>query len=188
MLQFLISTVEDSGDKLVFEDIYYKYKDATMRRALRLLNGNHYDTEEALQMAWIQIFRNIDKIRTRNEKAISTYIMKTVEYKSINVAKKNKAWQETKEELMISKTECISDDALYLLCAKESEEKIKEVIVGMEDKHKDVLIFFYLHGLKVGTIAEHMGISQNAVRKRIYRAKNALAEKLEQEGIGNRRD
>ncbi len=188
MLQFLLLNIEDPQDKLDFEELYYKYRDATMRRALRLLNGNHSDAEEAFQIAWVQISRNLDKIHTRNEKGISTYIMKTVEYKAINVANKNEKWQKQKENLILSKAECVSDDTFSVLCSKESTKKLKEIISGMQPKLKDVLIFVYLYKLKVGTIAEHLGISENAVWKRLYRAKNTLAEKLKQEEIDHDRD
>lgn len=112
MLQFLISTLEDSNDELVFEEIYYKYKDATMRRALWLLNNNHFDAEEAFQLTWMQISRRIGKIKTRNERAISTYIMKTLEFKVIDVTKSNTKWQKITDRLTMCKNEYISDDIL----------------------------------------------------------------------------
>lgn len=183
MLQFLISTLEDSNDELVFEEIYYKYKDATMRRALWLLNNNHFDAEEAFQLTWLQISRSIGKIKTRNERAISTYIMKTLEFKVIDVAKSNNKWREGNDRLTIGKNEYISDDILYLICAKEKQERIIKVLNSMEEKHRDVMILFYLHGLTVRVIAEHMGLNENTVWKRLYRGKYIFVKKLKQEGI-----
>ena len=55
MLFILLSTMEDHKDRLDFEEIYIKYKSASMRRALRMLNGNQFDAEDAFQKAWIRI-------------------------------------------------------------------------------------------------------------------------------------
>ena len=55
-----LALIENEDDKLDFEEIYYKYKDATFRRALWALNNNHYDAEEAFQIAWGKIAKNID--------------------------------------------------------------------------------------------------------------------------------
>lgn len=185
VLQLLLMNIEDPQDKLDFEEIYRKYKDATFQRALKLLNYNYEDAEDAFQNAWEQISRNLDNIRAREEKAISTYIMITVEYKAIDIARDNCNWRRNAKCLIVDKSEYISDDVIYTICAKDNQKKVRDIINGMNKKYKDVFILKYLHKLKVKDIANTLGITTNTVRKRIEKAKIILAENFKPEDLTN---
>lgn len=185
MLFVLLSMLENAEDELIFDDIYERYREATFRRALNLLNHNYHDAEDAFQMAWIKIAKNMKKIKTRNEHAIATYIMKTVEFKAINVANSNVEWMEGIEKLAANPEDRVSDDLLFTVCSKDKCKAIEEILHGMEDKYRDIMIFFYLYDLSARSIAEHMGINEKTVRTRLYRGKEILLEELKERGIHN---
>lgn len=185
MLQILLLTIDKKEDRLIFEEIYHKYKDASMRRALKLLKDHPFDAEDAFQIAWIQIAQNIDKIKCRDDAAIATYIMKTIEFKAIDIANENHKYQDYIESSGINPKEYISDDLMYLVCSRERHEVIVDVLNHMNDKYKDIMILTYLHGFDAKSIAKQLGIKEKTVWTRIYRGKSILVEELKKRGIRN---
>ena len=185
MLLILLSTIENNQDKLIFDDIYKKYKDATMRRALKMLNNHHFDAEDAFQKAWIQISQNLHKIKSRDDAAISTYIMKTIEYKAIDVANSNIKFHEYIDPCDLNPEEYVSDDLVYLVCSKERHETIVEILNNMDDKYKDIMILTYLHEFDAKSIAKQLNIKEKTVWTRLYRGKAILIEEFKKRGIHN---
>lgn len=185
MLQILLSTIENYEDQLSFEKIYTKYKSASMRRALRLLNGNQFDAEDAFQKAWIQISQNLHKLKSHDEAAISTYIMKTIEFKVIDVANENNEYQKYLEPAEVNPKEYISDDLMYLVCSNERHEAIVNVFENMDDKYRDIMMLTYLYGFDAKSIAKQLNIREKTVWTRLYRGKAILIEALEKKGITN---
>ena len=185
MLFILLSTIEDHKDRLDFEEIYIKYKSASMRRALRMLNGNQFDAEDAFQKAWIQISQNLHKLKNCDETAISTYIMKTIEFKALDVMNENQEYRKYLQSTEVNSKEYISDDLIYLVCCHESIENIVSVLEDMDDKYRDIMILTYLHGFDAKSIAKQLNIKEKTVWTRLYRGKAILIEELKKRGIPN---
>lgn len=183
MLPILLLTIEDQEDKLIFENLYDKYKDATMRRALKLLNDHQFDAEDAFQRAWSQISMNIDKIKCREEAAIATYIMKTIEFKAIDIANKNKKYRKCFDSTNRTPQEVVSDELVYLVCGRVQCETIVKVLQAMDDKYKDIMMLTYLYGFDVKTIAEQLNMKEKTVWTRLYRGKALLIEELKKRGV-----
>lgn len=185
MLSIFLMLIDDENDKLSFEELYDKYKSAVMKRALRLLNDNHFDADEAFQLTWIRVSQNIDKLRSKNEHVIATYILETLKYKAINVALDNKKWKAGTERMVTDEIENISDDLLFEICAKEKQESINRIFQNLDETYRDVLIFYFLDGFSVKEIASHMEIKEKTVWTKLYRGKQVLVEELRKVGITN---
>lgn len=184
MLYLFLSMIEDPIDKLIFEDIYKKYENASMRRAQKML-ARKEDAEDAFQMAWFQISQNLDKIQCRDDAAIATYIMKTIEYKVIDVVNQNKGYQENIEPAEYRPKEYVAEDIMYMVCKNERYEMIVRAIDQMDDRYKDIMIFTYLHGFDVPNIAKQLNINEKTVWTRLYRGRKLLIEELKKRGITN---
>jgi RNA polymerase sigma factor (sigma-70 family) len=177
--------IENEDKKLDFEEIYYKYKDATFRRALKELNNNHYDAEEAFQIAWCKIARNIDGIETRNEQAISTYIMTKVEYSAKDVANKNNKWNRMSAELELDPEEYVSDDLVFNLCATERYNNIVKVIESMDKTYRDIMLMAFVYEMPIKKIAHNLNLKEKTVWTRFYRGKHILMELLKEKGFAD---
>lgn len=185
MLLFLLSTIENQEDKLIFEEIYRKYQAASMRRALKMLNDNRFDAEDAFQKAWIQIAQHLSELKTRDDAAIATYIMKTIEYKSIDVANENKSYRAELEPEEMNPDEYVSDDMMHTICSRERYAEIVETLRNMDNKYRDILIFHYLQGFDIKSIAEQLNLNEKTVWTRLYRGKAILVNALKEKGFGN---
>lgn len=185
MLFAFLALIPNEDKELDFEEIYYKYKDATFRRALRLLNNNHYDAEEAFQIAWCKIARNINGIETRNEQELSTYIMTTVEYSATDVANKNKKWNKMSKELELDPEEYVSDDLVFNLCATERYQSIVRVIENMDKMYRDIMLMVFVHEMPIKRIAYQLDLKEKTVWTRFYRGKYILMELLKEKGFAD---
>ena len=183
MLYFLLLTIDDQNDKLIFQEIYKKYEKATMRRALKLLNQNQYDAEDAFQTAWLQIAQNLNNLQCHDDAAVSAYIMKTVEFKAIDVANKNQEYRGMIELDELNPKEYISDDLMYIVCNRERCENIVKILNQMDDKYKDIMMMAYLHGFDVKSIAEQLNLNEKTIWTRLYRGKSILVAELNKKGI-----
>ena len=56
-----------------------------------------------------------------------------------------------------------------------------ELIMSLPSKHKIVLTLYYIEGYRCREIAEIIGISEEAVRKRLQKGRELLRKKLEEE-------
>ena len=185
MLLILLSTIQNYEDQLSFEEIYTKYKSASMRRALKMLNGKQFDAEDAFQKAWIQISQNLHKLKSHDEAAISTYIMKTIEFKVIDVVNENNEYRKYLEPAEVNPKEYISDDLMYLVCSNERHETIVNALKNMDDKYRDIMMLTYLQGFDAKSIAKQLNIKEKTVWTRLYRGKAILIEELKKRGITN---
>ena len=185
MLSLFLMLLDDENDKMTFEKLYNDYRDAGLRRALRLLNNNQFDAEDALQRAWVTVYRNFDKLKSKNEHVIATYLFKTIKYKAIDIAYDNKKWGIETEKMISEGFENVSDDLLFEICAKEKQETINKVFCGLDEPYRDVLIFHFLDGLSVKETALQMGMNEKTVWTKLYRGKSILIEKLKKAGVSN---
>ena len=185
MLFVFLALIENENDKLEFETIYYKYKDASFRRALRHLNNNHYDAEEAFQEAWRKIAKNIGSLRTTNEQAVSTYIMTTIEYSAKDIANKNRKWNGISAELELDPEEYVSDDLVFELCAAERYNNIVQVIENMDKTYRDILLMAFVYEMPIKKIASNLSLNEKTVWTRFYRGKHILMELLKEKGFAD---
>ena len=183
MLCICLSFVDDRNDKLKFEDLYHRYKDATLKRALRMLPNNPYDAEDAFQSAWMQIARQMDKLDGKDDRMIATYILKTLEYRVIDIVNKNKEWDEEIQNVVVDPENYETDDMLYSVCAKGSKKKIVQIIKAMDPIYRDVLLLYFMNDLDIKEIAEVLGESEKTVWTRFYRGKSFLLKKLKEADV-----
>lgn len=68
------------------------------------------------------------------------------------------------------------DELADICSSQEEEETLKELLI-LPSKYKAVLLLHYVEGYQLKEIAGILGISENAVKKRLQRGKDALKQK-----------
>lgn len=150
-----------------------------MRRALKILDNNHHDAEDAVQDAWSHIFANLERLQFENETLLSTYIMITVEGRARHIREKRQRRHGilTEEDPTELGDSC-SDPVLYRLCAAETVREIKEAITRMKPIYRDTLVLSLLYDFPLRFIAETLKIKPTTAHMRLQRGKAMLAEML----------
>ena len=70
-------------------------------------------------------------------------------------------------------------DPLEFLINQERQSEVRDALVNMSERDRQLLMMKYVDGLSYGEIAEHVGVSPSAVQSRLHRARAILRKLLE---------
>ena len=173
MLVYLLSAIETDEDRALFVDLFEKYHDRMEQAALRIVKNSH-DAEDAVQNAYLQIIRHLDKVSEIPCKNRGFWCISIVKKEALNILRKNKriVLSEELEEKPIAATE----ETL-------SYKEIVQLFAELPEIYRAVLEMRLILGYSGKEIADRMGITENAVNVRINRGRALLRKIAEKEGI-----
>lgn len=115
------------------------------------------------------------------------YITKAPEF---NDEEHRKAWlirvsaNISKNMLMFRmKREAINIEDIENIGVDQSDYETFELIMSLPAKHKIVMTLYYVEGYRSNEIAEIIGISEEAVRKRLQKGRELLKKEIEKENL-----
>lgn len=169
----LVLFFDESNEKL-FLYLHDKYKKLLYKYAYDILK-NHYDAEEALQITWLKVANNIEKIKEQPERKKLNYLITIVKNVSINIynSKKNIVAIDNDENL----TEMMIDKYNDIYFTLELQD-FKDAIKSINKEYIMPLMLKYVYGYSIREIADILDISETNVGTRIHRAKLMIKEKL----------
>lgn len=164
-----------------FHKLYNEHKLLVYNIALHYIQ-NIEDAEEITQDVFIQLYNSYDGFN--NNSTIKTWLYRITINKSLDFIK----YKKSKKRFFIFGNKSNSENELLkssnfehpgiLLERKEDAETLFKVINNLPDNLKTAFILAKIDGLSNPEVAEIMNISISAVESLVFRAKNALKEKL----------
>jgi RNA polymerase sigma-70 factor, ECF subfamily len=183
MEQELIRRVRE-GDKEAFYGLVRPYERAVLFAARSVLN-NDADAEDAAQEAVLKAFTHIEKFR--GESKFSTWLVQI----AINEArmKLRKEHRELYESLDAATVDEQGDYwpkdfadwreiPIEALQRKELREALGKALASLEPKYRQVLVLRDIQHFRVAEAAEALGLSGEAVRTRLHRARLRMRDAL----------
>lgn len=171
MLAMYISMMDSAEDRVTFEQIYMTYRNLMFDTAMKIL-GNIQDAEDAVQQAFLSIMNHLGKISDVNCPQTRSYIVIITERKAIDLLRKR-----TRESGLP-----LNEAAAGLEIPLPGDHGLADAMAALPAQYREILLLRYDNGYSVRELARMLDMSQAAVRKRIYRAKEALKKSLEKEG------
>ncbi|BBB60735.1 MULTISPECIES: RNA polymerase sigma factor RpoE [unclassified Undibacterium] len=180
--QLLVERVQ-RGDKKAFELLVSKYQRKLMRLVSRLVY-DHAEAEDVVQEAFIKAYRALPNFR--GESAFYTWLYRI----GVNTAKNHLVTQgrraPTSTESDVDEAESFVDaDGLRdintpesLLASKQIAETVNSAMSTLPEELRNAITLREIEGLSYDEIAEVMLCPIGTVRSRIFRAREAIAEKL----------
>ena len=181
--QELIRRVRE-GDKEAFYGLVRPYERALLFAARSVLN-NDADAEDAAQEAVLKAFTHIEKFR--GESKFSTWLVQI----AINEArmKLRKEHRELYESLDVPTVDEQGDYwpkdfadwreiPIEALQRKELREALGKALASLEPKYRQVLALRDIQHFSVAEAAEALGLSGEAVRTRLHRARLRMRDAL----------
>ncbi|MDA8077365.1 MAG: sigma-70 family RNA polymerase sigma factor [Nitrospiraceae bacterium] len=176
----------ETASKHVFQDIYITYHERIRRYLTRLVGES--DAEDLTQEVFIKVDGALRDFR--RESQLSTWIyriatntaldrLRSPDFSRANKASHSIADYETDIEdknVWSDMTNPLPDQQLI---RKQMNDCIREVVDGLPDDYRAVLIMSELEGLTNSEIAEVSGISLDTAKIRLHRARKKLREALE---------
>jgi RNA polymerase sigma-70 factor (ECF subfamily) len=177
MIAIYLSMLDDVEDKKRFESLYLLYRQDMYAIAYKILN-NVYDSEDAVHQAFLRIANNFEKISEIDCPKTRAYIVIIVKNVSIDIYRKNKRKSNNNISIDTKVDNMVQDDNFF---NEVNYKSLVSKICCLPNTYKDVLYLKYVNGYNNKEISKLLNISQNAVYKRIQRAKSLLYELLKEE-------
>ena len=180
--QLLVERVQQ-GDKKAFELLVIKYQRKLLRLVSRLVR-DQAEAEDVVQEAFIKAYRAIPQFR--GDSAFYTWLYRI----GINTAKNYLVTQArrapTSTDSNAEEAETFDDaDNLRdintpesMLATKQIADTVNQAMAALPEELKTAITLREIEGLSYDDIAEAMDCPIGTVRSRIFRAREAIAEKL----------
>lgn len=180
--QLLVERVQN-GDKKAFDLLVSKYQRKLMRLVSRLVY-DQAEAEDVVQDAFIKAYHALPQFR--GDSAFYTWLYRI----GINTAKNYLVSQgrraPTSTDADAEQAETFEDGGQLrdinspesLLATKQIAETVNAAMDALPDELRTAITLREIEGLSYDEIAEIMGCPIGTVRSRIFRAREAIAEKL----------
>jgi RNA polymerase sigma-70 factor (ECF subfamily) len=135
--------------------------------------GSEAEAEDALQEAFIDIFRRLDTFR--EESSLGAWIKRIVINHCLNVFKKRRIkFEEMSEKI----SEVPVDEYVDEEETNYEVVRVKKAIMKLPDGYRQVLTLYLIEGYDHGEIADILGIQETGSKSQYSRAKAKLRELL----------
>ena len=173
MLCMLMTMVDSPEDKRKIEKLYEKYNRLMYVVAYKILK-NKEDSEDVVLESWEKIIKHLDKINIISGQETKSFIVIVVERTAINLYRKNKK----KIDNVFSVDEF--EECPFFSTKDKALEHVElyDAMRNLPKVYSNVLVLYYINGFSCKEIAEIMNISEDAVNKRLSRARKKLGEEL----------
>lgn len=180
--QLLVERVQQ-GDKRAFELLVTKYHRKIIRLISRLVR-DPAEVEDVAQDAFIKAYRALPQFR--GESAFYTWLYRI----AVNTAKNYLATQgrrpEASSDIDAEEAETFADGEQLrdintpesMLHTRQVADTVNRAMEALPEELRTAITLREIEGLSYEEIAEAMGCPIGTVRSRIFRAREAIAEKL----------
>jgi len=175
-----------AGDGRAYERLVSEFGGRMLAVARRILRSEE-DARDALQEAYLQAFRALP--RFEGQARISTWLHRIVVNAALMKIRSKKARPEESIEPLLPTFRddghatvafCGWDEtADQLLERRETREMLRAAIDRLPESYRTVLMLRDIEELDTQEVAELLGVTANAVKIRLHRARQALRELLD---------
>jgi RNA polymerase sigma-70 factor (ECF subfamily) len=165
-------TFASESDKNKFEYIYEKYKRLLWTKAYDILKDYEL-AEDAVSEAFIRAYKHMHKIGDPDAGQSVSYLVTIVRNVAINLYHKEKRVTPVD---VTEHDEADDFDLENLVTTRDEAVEALKLVNRLGDEQKAVFLLKYAHDMSHREIARALGITENNVTVRLYRAKTKLLQ------------
>lgn len=177
-----------AGDELAYQQLVRRYGGRLLAVARRLLRSEE-EARDALQEAFVQAFRGL--ARFEGQSRLSTWLHRIVVNAALmRLRSRRSRPEEPLEPLLpdfqqdghtVRRFASWCADPEQLASRAEIRRRVRAAIDRLPESARTVLVLRDLEELDTAEVATRLGVTANAVKIRLHRARQALRELLERE-------
>ena len=164
------------GDKNAFAQLVETYQTPVYNLAHRML-GNANDAEDAAQETFLRAYAQLARFHA--DQKFATWLLSIDAHYCIDRLRRRRFLWLSLEDSTLGDTLASDapepDDALL---RRESQQEIERLLERLSPANRLVVVLHYWHAQSVEEIAKTTGTSVGAVKVRLHRARQALAQEM----------
>lgn len=175
----MFSTIENDEQRNELETFYKENRNSLLNLAFSNLN-NKSEAEDAVQEAFQEIVCKPEIFFSVDPKKRVAFMVAVV--RNISTDMFNKKTKRPLEEL--DEEESYDDNPFSfedMMIEKVSRERLKHIISSLPPRQRDALTFRYYMGFSIAETAKRLNVSETAVKKRLYLAKENIRKIVREE-------
>ena len=173
----LIREVLHDSNARAFETLMKRYTSQVYGAALRLMKDEE-NAQEVTQMAFIQAFRQLDNWRGENFGVWVTIIANHIALRLIEKEKRRQT-DPLDENIDPPNEEYNEQRELQL-------QALEKAITQLPEADRQIIQWHYYEGVTLQTIAQRLGQTENNIKVRIFRIRERLKRRIEDEYTNDR--
>lgn len=166
------------GNKQAQHLLFETYADRFYRLMLRYVRTQE-DAEDLIMVAFAKVFKHIGGFVLRDVGGLESWMRKIMVNEALMLLRKKNNLNLT-ESLDVLNPDHNHNQALW---QQVGSEDLYNMIVDLPPGYRTVFNLFVIEGHNHTEIAGMLGISENTSRSQLFKAKQLLKRKIEQEGI-----
>lgn len=171
------------GDQDAFAEIVYAYQDAVYNLCYRML-GERGEAEDAAQEAFLRAYLNLQ--RYDPSRSFKTWVLSIASNYCIDRLRRRRLqWMSLDDEPTVDHLALSSDEPEPEPAALTHERSvaIQELLSELSPDYRAVVVLRYWYDYSYAEIADITDSTESAVKSRLFRARQALADKLGDEAV-----
>ncbi len=166
-----------AGDQDAFTDLVLEYERAVYNLTYRML-GDSVEADDAAQEAFLRAYRNLD--RYDMQRPFKTWVLSIASHYCIDVIRKRRlSWLSLDDLLPGQMMAAIEHRSIEELTIDgERERTVQELLTLLKPDERAILVLRYWNDLSYDEIADALNTNVGVVKSRLFRARQALANRL----------
>lgn len=167
------------GDVSAFDDIVHRYTPLLYSLAYRYL-GDTEEAEDAVQEIFFKSYKSLGsfKLDTRFFSWFYTVALNWLRSKTRTKKYHKKALLFSQAEHVLQKIPASGGDPITEFAGKEEEKRAQEALAQIKPAYRDPFILHYQEHLSLKEVGDILGLSPEAVKTRLFRARQVLIKML----------
>lgn len=165
-----------AGDDAAFASLVSKYEKQVHAYALREI-GDFHIAEDITQETFLEVYQKLKTLK--DPEKFSTWLYAIVKNLCIAWYRKNRVLPESLEEIHISK---IETDTYSRYVATEhakattyaQRDLVNKLLTTLKESDREIITLHYFDEMTTAEIGTHLGIPENTIKSRLYRARQRL--------------
>lgn len=166
-------------DKEAFGQLFLRYERTVLNLTWRLL-GHREEAEDIKQETFLRALTKAEQFR--GDCSFKTWLLRIAYNLCYSVLRRRQRRPEAEplEALNVEpQEEQVDANPEASLMRRELAVQVQKALQALPEHHRTLIVLRELEGLSYDEIAEALGCSRNAVKVRLYRAREALRKKME---------
>jgi RNA polymerase sigma-70 factor (ECF subfamily) len=162
------------GDQLAFAHLVDAYKVPVYNLCYRML-GNPNDAEDAAQETFVRVYTHLQSYNPQQK--LSSWILAVASHYCIDrLRRQHIKWLSLDEALPVPATSQDEPQPEDSLMERETCDEIRDLLQSLPAEDRLVIALRYWQDLSYEEIAQVVGATESAVKSRLHRARQILAD------------